>query len=185
MEKKAIKGSWDKTGQRPKDLARRHPNSAIKLLLQGTTNTTLNDVILLDQAIQQRQRRKKELEEKRIRKIHELAAERAAKLMAREADQKAKELSRKTEESTVYQKQAEKKRLEDFSRYEKHCAVRESWAKARIAADSEQLRKEMEEIRKQQSRASGLKPASTTVQKKQDAARECWGKLKAEVEKRR
>lgn len=43
-------------------------------------------------------------------------AERAAKLMAREADKKAKgELLRKMEESTVYQKQAEKKRLDDIS----------------------------------------------------------------------
>jgi DNA-binding protein H-NS len=85
--------------------------------------------------------------------------------MAREASKKAKEeLLRKMEESAVYQKQAEKKRLDDISRYEKHSAIRESWAKARIAADSEQLRREMEETRKQQSRTSGLKPASTTVQ---------------------
>lgn len=70
LEKKAIKDSWDKSSQRPKDLARRNPNSIIELLLQDTTKTTLNDAILLDQAIQQRQRRKKEVEEERIRKIH-------------------------------------------------------------------------------------------------------------------
>jgi hypothetical protein len=64
-------------------------------------------------------------------------------------------------------------------------AIQESWAKARIAADSEKLRREMEETREQQSHTSGLKPASTTVQKKQDAARERWGKLKAEAEERR
>ncbi len=84
--------------------------------------------------------------------------------MAQEADKKAKEeLLRKMEESTVYQKQVEKKRLDDISRYEKHCAIRESWAKVRIAANNEQLRREMEETRKQQSCTSGLKPASTTV----------------------
>jgi hypothetical protein len=33
LEKKAIKDSWDKSGQRPKDLARRNPNSIIELLL--------------------------------------------------------------------------------------------------------------------------------------------------------
>jgi ankyrin repeat protein len=183
LEKKAVKDSWDRSGQRPKDLARRNPNSIIELLLQDTTNTTLNDAILLDQAIQQRQRRKKEAEERRIRKIHELAAERAAKLMAREADRKAKELLRKTEDSIVDQRLAEKKRLDDILRYEKHSSLRENWAKARIVADSNQL--QMEETRKQQSRTSGPKPASTTTQEKQDAAREHWGKLKTGVEERR
>lgn len=33
LEKKATKDSWDKSGQRPKDLARRNPNSIIELLL--------------------------------------------------------------------------------------------------------------------------------------------------------
>jgi ankyrin repeat protein len=51
LEKKAIRDSWDKSGQRPKDLARRNPNSIINLLLQDATNTSLNDAILLDQAI--------------------------------------------------------------------------------------------------------------------------------------
>jgi hypothetical protein len=70
--------------------------------------------------------------------------------MAREADKKAKEeLPRKMEESTVYLKQVENKRLDDISRYEKHYAIREGWAKTRIAVGSEKLRREMEETRKQ------------------------------------
>jgi len=106
LEKKAVKDSWDKSGRRPKNFAKSNPNSIIELLLQGTTNTTLNDAILLDQATEQQRWRKKELEEERIRKIHELAAERAA-----------------------------------ISRYEKHSTIRESWAKARTAADNERLRR--------------------------------------------
>ena len=186
LEKKAVKDSWDKSGRRPKDFAKRNPNSIIERLLQDTTNTTLNDAILLDQAIQQRRRRKKELEEEKIRKIHEAAAERAAKLKVREAEKKAtEELSRKLKESAEHQNQVEKKRLADISRYEKHSAIQESWAKVRIAADNGRLRREVEETRKQQIRTGELKPASTTNQKKQDAFRESWGKLKAEAEERR
>jgi len=62
LEKKAVKDSWDKLGQHPKDFAKRNPNSIIELHLQDTTGTTLNDAILLDQVIQQQRRRKKELE---------------------------------------------------------------------------------------------------------------------------
>lgn len=106
--------------------------------------------------------------------------------MALEADKRAKEeVSRKMEESTEYRKQAEKKRLDEISRDEKHYAIRESWAKARIITDKEQSRREIEETRKQRSRTSGLKPTSTTDQKKQDTALERWGKLMAEVEERR
>ncbi len=53
LEKKAVKDSWDKSGRRPKNFAKSNPNSIIELLLQGTTNTMLNDAILLDQAIEQ------------------------------------------------------------------------------------------------------------------------------------
>jgi hypothetical protein len=106
--------------------------------------------------------------------------------MAREANKNAKEeRSRKMEETTEYQKQAEKKRLDDISRSEKLSAIRESWAKARIAADSEQLRREMEETRKQQSRTNGPKPASAIIQKNQNAARELWRELKADAEELR
>jgi hypothetical protein len=154
-------------------LAKRNPNSIIELLLQqDTTNATLNDAILHDQAIWKQRRRKKELEEK-ICKVHELAAERAAKLIGREAEKKAKEvLLRKTLESAEHQSRVEKERLADISRYEKQCASRESWAKARMVADNERLRREMEETRKQQIGTGEPKPASTTDQKKQDAARE-------------
>ncbi|RDW73585.1 hypothetical protein BP6252_07492 [Coleophoma cylindrospora] len=48
LEKRPIKDSWDKSVQRPKDPASRNPNSVIKPLLQDSTNTTLNDAILLD-----------------------------------------------------------------------------------------------------------------------------------------
>jgi hypothetical protein len=51
---------------------------------------SLRHSILLDQAIQNKRRREKELEE-RIRKMHEVAAERATKLVVREAKKKAKE----------------------------------------------------------------------------------------------
>lgn len=185
MEKKAVKDCWDKSGQRPKDFAKRNPNSIIELLLQDTINITLNDAILLNQTIQQRRRRKKELEEERIRELHKLAAERAATFKVRETEKKAKEeLLRKTKESAEHQNRVEKKRLADISRYEKDCAIQESWAKARMAADNARLRREMEVTRKQQIHTGEPKPASATDQKKQDAARESWGKLKAEAEER-
>jgi hypothetical protein len=63
LEKKAVKDSWDRLRQRPKDIAKGNPDTTIELLLQHTSNTTLNDVILLDQAIQNKRRREKELEE--------------------------------------------------------------------------------------------------------------------------
>jgi ankyrin repeat protein len=37
LEKKAVKDSWDKTGQRPKDVAKRNPHSIVELLLQSDT----------------------------------------------------------------------------------------------------------------------------------------------------
>jgi hypothetical protein len=43
----------------------------------------------------------------------------------------------------------------------------------------------MEETRKQQIRTDEPMPASTTDQKRQDAVRENWAKLKAEAEERR
>jgi len=186
LEKKAVKDSWDKSGQRPKDFAKRNPNSIVELLLhQDITSTTLNDSILLDRAIQQQRRRKREREKERIRALDELAAERARKLKIREADQKAKEqLLRKAKESAEHQIRMEKKRLADISN-ENGRAIQEFWAKARMAAYNEQLRRETEETRKQQIRTGELKPASTTHQKKQDATRESWGKSKAEAEERR
>jgi hypothetical protein len=62
LEKKVVKDSWDRLGRRPKDIAKRNPDTTIELLLQHTTNTTLNDAILLDQTIQNKWRREKELE---------------------------------------------------------------------------------------------------------------------------
>jgi hypothetical protein len=57
--------------------------------------------------------------------------------MVREAEKKAKEeLLRKIKESAEHQNRVEKK-LANILRYEKHCAIQESWAKARMAADNE------------------------------------------------
>jgi hypothetical protein len=115
LEKKAVKDSWD-----------RNPVTTIELLLQHTTNNTLNNAILLDQAIQNKQRREKELEEERIRKMHELAAERATKLVVQEAKKKAKErLLMEIERSAEHQNRIEEKRLLGISREEKICAIRE------------------------------------------------------------
>lgn len=186
LEKKAVKDSWDRSGQRPKDLAMRNPNSIIKLLLQSTTNSTLNEAILLDQAIQQKRRRKKEREEERTRKAHELAAERAAKLKAREAEKQAKEeLLRKTKESAEYLTQGERARHDNIRRDEEQSIMRERWAKLRIAADDTRLRRDMDESRKQQSRIDELKPASTEHQKMQNTVRESWVNLRAEAEGQR
>ncbi|OBT60157.1 hypothetical protein VE03_10250 [Pseudogymnoascus sp. 23342-1-I1] len=150
LEKKAVKDSWDKTGQRPKDVAKRNPDSIVELLLQSGTNTTLNDAILLDQTIQNQRRKKKELEEERIRKVHELAAERAARLIVREADKEAKEKRlMEIARSTEHQNRMEEKKLLDISRNEKYRDMRESWARTRIAADNERLRRESAETRKQ------------------------------------
>jgi ankyrin repeat protein len=184
LKKKAVKDSWDKSGQRPQDFAKRNPSSIIELLLQGTTHTTLDDAILLDQAIQEQRWRRKALEHERSRKIQELAAERAAKIKAREAEKEAKELLRKKQEYAQYQNRVEKNRLDDILRYEKQDAARESWAKARMAADNRQLHRGMENTRMQQNRTSELKPPSPASQQKQDAARDSWGELKARAEGR-
>lgn len=133
LENKAVRDSWDRLGRRPKDIAERNPDTVIQLLLQHTTNTTLNDAILLDQAIQNKRRREKELEE-RVRKMHELAAERIARLVAREAEKKAKErLLMGIERSVEHQDRIEEKRLLDISREEKIYAIRERWCRVLYA----------------------------------------------------
>ena len=70
-------------------------------------------------------------------------------------------------------------------RDEKHSAIRERWARLRIAADDERLRREVDESRKQQSRIGEIKPASTEHQKMQDTVRESWAILRVEAEGQR
>ena len=143
LEKKAVKDSWERLGQRPKDIAKRNPDTTIELLLQHTTNTTLNDAILLDQAIQNKRRREKELEEERIQKI-----------VVQEAEKKGNErLLIEIEKSAEHQNRIEEKRLLDILRKEKTCAIRERWAGGKIAADNRRLCRDLEETTKQQNRS--------------------------------
>jgi hypothetical protein len=84
--------------------------------------------------------------------------------------------------SAEHQNRMEEKKLLDISRNEKYRDMQESWARTRIAADNERLRRELAETKKQHNCTGELKP---TDQTKQYAARESWGKLKAEAEGRR
>jgi hypothetical protein len=180
LEHNANKDAWDKSGRRPKDLAKGNSSNVLGLLLQNGSDISVDDAILLEQ---QRQMKKEQEQAKKLKK-KELAAERTTR---RKADEVEKQRLRKAPAEAreqQYRVERERERLAKISKIEEEQdAIRQSWAETRVEADKEQLRRERAVARKQQQDcARNEEPADTSRQEKQATTRQAWTQIRAEAE---
>jgi ankyrin repeat protein len=182
LEHNANKDAWDRSGRRPKDLAKGNSSNVLRLLLQNGSDISVEDAILLQM--------KKEQEQAKKFKNKGLAAERTTR---RKADEMEKQRLRKSLDETREQqyrvememeRERERERLAKISKIkEEQEAIRQSWAEIRVEADKEQLRRERAAARKQQQDSARKEdPADTSRQEKQAATRHAWAQIRAEAE---
>jgi ankyrin repeat protein len=183
LEHNANKDAWDGSGRRPKVLAKGNSSNALGLLLQNSSDISVDDAILLEQ----RRQMKKEQDQAKKLKKKELAAERTAR---QKADETEKQRLRKAPAETREQqyrveREREREKLAKISKIEEEQdAIRQNWAEIRVEADKEQqLRRERAAARKQQQDcARNEEPADTSRQEKQAATRQAWAQTRAEAE---
>jgi ankyrin repeat protein len=183
LRRNANADAWDMMSLRPKDLAKEHPNSIVKILFQSGSD------ISIEEAIQKEQRtlKRREQEQAIYRKQREIIERRAAKRMERSTNEPVK-MERwqftKTE-NAAEQDRVERELCTKASILEKHYAIQRRWAKIRLEANEKQLLREMTEAGKQQNHLLlEEEKACVLTTERQDAHRQDWSRMRAEAEER-